>query len=285
MESTEQKLQEMLNVNVKQKEFYESMEEYMNVENTEGDSLVNRIWSRIRGRFHGSMAEFGIYEAFGDMHKVWLGDLSNKDLLDLGCYDGNPLTIDIARQTKSYFGIDLSEPAINTLNQKLQKAGVKNAKAAAVDFLTPEFQNKYKNKFDIIYAHSVAHHFEHFDVFLEAVKNVLKPGGQVITYDPLQTYFPLRFLRNLYRPFQSDADWEWPFTKNNFELIEKKFKITDVRGSMGKAKYAIPVYVLNKGMGKSLGQKWTKQDFEKSNKLGSGLWSCLHVSMLWTKEK
>jgi len=177
----DERIKEMLEVNKKQKEFYESMEEYMSTENAEGDSFINRAWSRIRGRFHGSMAEFGIYESFGNLHKEWLGDLSEKAVFDLGCYDGNPLTIEIADKASEYYGIDLSQPAVNTLNKKLADAGVQNAKAESVDFLSPEFQELHKNKWDVVYAHSVAHHFEHFELFLENVKNILKPDGFVIT--------------------------------------------------------------------------------------------------------
>ena len=280
----DERLKEMLEVNKKQKEFYESMQEYMNTENAEGDSFINRGWSRVRARFHQSMAEFGLYDDLSRLHTEWVGDLTGRKVFDLGCYDGYPGTIKMAVEAEEYYGIDLSEPAINVLNKKLKEAGAPNAKAESVDFLSPEFQEKHKNKWDVVYAHAVAHHFEHFELFLENVKNIMKDDGIVVTYDPMQTYTPFRLLRNLYRPFQADADWEWPFRKSNFEAIQKHFKIDKMHGSMGKAKWAIPVYMMNKKKGKELGMKWHAQDMERSQKRGPDLWKCMHVTMVWKKK-
>jgi hypothetical protein len=85
----------------------------------------------------------------------------------------------------------------------------------------------------IIYALGVAHHFEDFDLFLETAQNKLKKGGKMITYDPLNTFFISKLIRAMFRPFQNDAAWEWPFEKSNFTHIQKRFEIEGVQGTYG----------------------------------------------------
>lgn len=104
----------------------------------------------------------------------------------------------------------MSETAIIELNQKLRENNFDNAKAIVCDILSEDFKEK---DFDIIYAKSVFHHFEHIDVFLKRVHSLLKPGAKVITFNPLQNSLLVLMARSAYRPFQSDRHWEWPFTK------------------------------------------------------------------------
>src|SRR5262245_2701862 len=122
--------EELLRLNQKQGLFYEG---------PQGRNLPTRVWSKMRGRMHKTRNSIGIGADVYQLHSTWLGDLSDKRVLDLGCYAGNALSLPIAKSAKSYLGIDLSGPAIERLDAKLKAAGHKNAVARKVDFLDPAF--------------------------------------------------------------------------------------------------------------------------------------------------
>jgi SAM-dependent methyltransferase len=222
----------------------------------------------------------GIDEDIYARHWRWLGDLSSKRVLDLGCYAGNVLSLSIAERSRSYLGIDLSRPAIERLRAKLQAKNLAHADAKAVDFLDPKFSEA---GFDVIYACSVAHHFKHFDTFLAVLSEKLVASGIVITFDPLQTSIPVRISRALYRPFQTDSDWEWPFTKQTFEQIQERFEIPAVQGIMGYAKWCLPLSLVSRRMAVRAGKALHAKDLEFGCREGPGLWRCMQVTMCWRK--
>jgi len=207
---------------------------------------MTQIWRKMRRAQQEYRKTLGIDHTVHEKHWEWMGDLSDKHVLDLGCYSGNELSLEIAQKSKTYLGIDLSAPAIEVLKKDLKDAQMSHAKAEAVDFLHEDFQNQYKNHFDVIYAHSVAHHFA-------------------------------------YRPFQSDRDWEFPFGRNTFKQINEYFNIKNMQGIMGSAKWGVFVYLFNKDLGVKLGEKLKEKDGRNASKTGWGLWKCLQVTMCWTK--
>ena len=270
-----QQRQEMLQLNQRQSHYYERPETY----HSAGGRMA-AIWRKLRDTQNEVRNVIGVDEDIYNLHRKWMADVTNKKVLDLGCYDGNPLSLELARQAKSYLGIDLSEYAISVLQQKLQAHGLVKAEARAVDFLSAEFTEA---NFDLVYAHSVAHHFRHFESFLETLAGHLNPGGQVITLDPLQTYWPAKIIRSLYRPFQPDKDWEWPFSKDTFQLIQKYFDIERIQGTSGRLKWSVGVALFHKPTAIRLGRGWHATDLQKASHLNQDLWNCLHVTMCWRK--
>ncbi|SOC78565.1 Methyltransferase domain-containing protein [Salinimicrobium sediminis] len=267
-----QNIDEVLKANDRQKEFYNSTREAKK-------SLPTRLWFSLRNKFLDPFRRtFNIKSRVYEQHKVWLGDLSDKKILDLGCLRGNALSLYMAKNAKEYIGIDLSDRAIEDLNKKLRKADCPRAKAIAVDFLSSDFKEK---DFDIIYAYGVLHHFENLEILMERIKQKLKIGGTVISYDPLDTSAPVKVLRKLYRPFQSDKDWEWPFTKKTMKEFERHFKIEEVRGILGKSKYGLLINLLplkaaykEKTIKKLIENDWNAQDPEQ-------VYHCMQVTMLF----
>ena len=154
---------------------------------------------------NGLLSEFrkkyGLKSKVYEQHKLWLGDLSNKKVLDLGCLCGNALSIYMAERAPKYIGIDLSEPDIAALSSKLAGRKLTNASAIAMDFLSPQFR---ETNFDVIYAYGVLHHFENLSLLVDRLNDKLKSGGIIISYDPLATSPIIKFLRYIYRPFQTD---------------------------------------------------------------------------------
>lgn len=259
----------MLRINQRQKRFYEA-------EPPGRGNLITRSWRHARQAMIRLRNDLRIDDTVHALHWTWMGDLSNKRVLDLGCYAGNPLSLDIAERAHAYLGVDLSESAIAQLRALLRARGLDHAEARAVDFLSGEVEGA---PFDVIYAYSVMHHFKYFDAFLSLLAGHLAPGGVVISIDPLQTSLAVRLARALYRPFQSDRAWEWPFSRQSFAQIQQHFRIEALQGTLGYAKWAFPPALLNYSLGLRLGRWLHARDLRTADRLGRGLWRCMHVTM------
>lgn len=257
--------------NSRQKEFY----------NNKKKNFATRIWSYFRnGILNKTRKSIGVEHQIHQLHLEWLGDLSGKKVLDLGCYEGNSLSIYLAKNAKEYIAIDLSENGIQKLSKRLN--GVPNAKAMTIDFLSPDFVEK---DFDIIYAYGVLHHFKDLGSLIYNLKKKLKEEGFIISYDPLKTSFPIKLLRMMYRPFQTDKDWEWPFSKENFHLFNEAFNIRDRRAVLGKAKwfFVINFLPLSSQRKFEIVKKWHQEDWKNSQVSDSYMFSCMHLTMLMQK--
>lgn len=268
-------IQETVALNKKQKEFYNTEEEKAR------NNLPTRIWFGIR---NGILAKyrksFDITDRVYVAHREWLGDLTDKKVLDLGCYRGNVLSLYLAENAKEYIGIDLSDVGIAKLSEKIKELGYPNAKAVAVDFLSSEFADK---DFDIIYAYGVLHHFENPDILISKLNEKLKKGGIIISYDPLATSRPIKLLRTLYRPFQSDKEWEWPFTKKTLEKFDTSFNVLEKKGILGKSKYGILLNYLplNKNYKRKKINHMIDSDWDSVS--WSDIHQCMHLTMKMQK--
>lgn len=260
-------LSKTLDVNKKQAEFY----------NTKKKNLPTRIWSQVREKtLKGIRRELDILQGSYDLHKSWFGDLKDKKVLDLGCFAGNYHSLYLAENSKQYIGLDLSKVGIDRLNKKLEH--IPSAKAVVQDFLSDKFTEK---DFDIIYAYGVLHHFENVDLLISKLNEKLAPGGRIISYDPLETSTPVWVIRKLYRPFQSDAAWEWPFNRKTLRKFESSFEILEKRGVLGYAKwyFVINLLPLAKSKKMKIGKSLHQKDWEKSNQSMSHLFTCMQLTM------
>ncbi len=268
--------EEILEINKRQKEFYNSTK-------ASKKNLPTRIWSNFRnGMLSEFRKKFDLKDRVYAQHKTWMGDLSDKKILDLGCLRGNALSLYMAENAKQYIGIDLSDVAIATLQAKIEAGGYPHARAVAVDFFSPEFQD---TDFDIIYAYGVLHHFENFDLLVARLKEKLKPGGIIVSYDPLETSLPIKIMRALYRPFQDDKDWEWPFTHKVIGKLKDNFGIEQVRGILGKSKYGVLLNLLP--LGNTYKSKTIAAMIEKDWNIRNvdDIYSCMHVTLLLRNDK
>ena len=261
----------MLRTNAQQKLYYETKNPHI-----ETGRKATHLWARARRSMQRMRSETGIQDDVLGMHRRWLGDLSGKKVLDLGCFAGNPLSMHLARTSGSYLGLDLSEQAITSLNRDLQEAGIygEGTRAEAGDFLSPAFT---ETAFDVVYAQSVLHHFRHVEAMLEVLHDKLTPGGVVVTWDPMQTSRPVRAARALYRPLQSDKDWEFPFTRETFGIFQRYFRIDEVQGILGRSKWAFLAMPAGVEHAVRIARRLHEQDLARANKLGPDLWGCMQV--------
>lgn len=265
------KAEERAEINKRQQEFY----------NTKKKNLPTRVWSFFRnGALNRIKKGLGVEKEIYELHKSWFENLSGKKVLDLGCYAGNSLSFYLAQNAEEYLGIDLSEKGIARLDRRLQK--IPGARAEVADFLSEDFKEK---DFDLIYAYGVLHHFKDVDELILKLKQKLKPGGRIVSHDPLQTSLPIKIIRSLYRPFQSDRDWEWPFSEQTYYKFEQAFDIKERRAVLGKAKYAAFLNLMpfsEERKAEKAGQ-WHRQDWEKSLEDDKHMFSCMHLSLLMQK--
>lgn len=252
----------------RQKAFYENKEK----------NSITKIWYYFRNKtLNAFRKNIGLEKEIYDLHVGWLGDLKNMKVLDLGCFEGNSLSFYIANNSRKYVGIDLSEKAVEKLEKRLKE--IPNANVYAVDFLSDDFNEK---DFDLIYAYGVLHHFKDTDELIRKLKEKLKPGGKIISYDPLKTSLPIKIARALYRPFQSDRDWEWPFSRKVFYTYANQFYILDRRAILGKTKWLFLINLLpmKKHKKQEISKKWHHKDWEFSKKNDAHMFKCMHLTML-----
>jgi SAM-dependent methyltransferase len=259
-------------INRRQKEFYDIKRK----------NLPTRIWSYFRnGTLNKIKREIGIEKDIYKLHKTWFGDLSQKKVLDLGCFAGNSLSIYLALNSMEYLGIDLSEIGIRNLSNRLEK--IPGARAEVIDFLSVDFRD---GDFDLIYAYGVLHHFKDVDELIDKLKEKLKPNGEIVSHDPLQTSMPIKIIRSIYRPFQSDRAWEWPFSKKTYYKFENAFKIKERRAVFGKAKWSafFGLLPVSEHYKKNKARAWHQEDWERSAESDSLMFNCMHLSM-WLQKK
>ena len=268
MESVEETLEK----NKAQKAFY----------NTKKKNIPTRIWSFIREKgLKDIRKELGVLEQSYALHKQWLGDLSDKKVLDLGCYAGNALSVYLAENSKQYVGIDLSDSGIAKLNKKI--AHIPSANAVALDFFSEDFS---ETNFDVIYAYGVLHHFKNVDNLVARLNEKLAPKGIIIGYDPLKTSFPVWVVRSMYRPFQSDAAWEFPFGRKTLKKLEQAFTIKEARGVLGTSKwyFLFQLLPLSKEKKKAWGKRAHQKDWERSATSRKHLLTCMQLNLLLQKK-
>lgn len=260
--------EETLKINEKQRDFYN--------ESGSGKNFISASWSFVRNKVLSDFRnQYGIKDRVYEEHKNWMGDLRNKKVLDLGCLRGNALSMYMAKNAGEYIGIDLSDKAIAKLQQKIEKHSCPNARAIAVDFYSPKFTER---RFDIIYAYGVIHHFPDLEQLFGRMDEVLNPGGSIILYDPLQTSIPVRFARWLYRPFQNDKEWEWPFNKKALSQLDNHYHVAGLHGVLGRSKWAFMINPLPLPGKEKLILKMINDDWN-IKKIGPELYRCMHVTM------
>jgi 2-polyprenyl-3-methyl-5-hydroxy-6-metoxy-1,4-benzoquinol methylase len=261
-----------IETNKRQAEFYHNKRK----------NFATKIWFSLRnGLLHKVRKSIEAEKQIYQLHIKWSGDLSNKKVLDLGCYAGNSLSMYLAKNSKEYIAIDLSEKGISHLRDRLKN--IEHAEAYTVDFLSEEFKEK---DFDLIYAYGVLHHFKDVEMLICRLKEKLNTNGSIISNDPLQTSLPIKLARSIYRPFQSDRDWEWPFSRNVYYKFNGAFRIKDRRAMLGKTKWLfivnfLPISAESKI---SIGKKWHREDWEKSRASDSHMFKCMHLTMLMQKK-
>ena len=146
-----------------------------------------------------------------------LGNVEDEKILEIGCGEGW-VTKRMALQGAQVWSFDISKEAVNLVVGRLEGLDLKYP--VQVDVMAGEDLKYPDNMFDGIIGMAILHHLE-FDVALNEIKRVLKPGGKAYFMEPLGHNIFL----NIYRFFTPDirSKDEAPLRWYQYRIMDQKF--------------------------------------------------------------
>ncbi len=103
-------------------------------------------------------------------------NLENKNILDIGCYDGTFLSL-IRNRNNNFFGLETSDWGI----EQCRKKDIDAKQFFFDDKTNLPFEDSF---FDLVAAGEVIEHIFDTDFFLEEIRRVLKPDGKLLLSTP-----------------------------------------------------------------------------------------------------
>jgi len=280
--------EEMVGVNRRQAEFYDSIHAaeadkgHGGYAQNQRANLFTRAWATLRYQQQAAVREFGIEARVKRSHEEWARRKAGGRFLEVGCFSGSRMTFTLAGISGTYLGVELSAKAVAALNEKFEAAGLSGkAQAHAVDFLTMEASDP----FDFLYAHGVLHHFENPQPLFSKLASLAKPDAILVFAEPAAIHPLYRVLRALYRPFQSDADWEWPFNCRTVEALETYFEPVE---GYGWGAWSLPLSVLTGlpligGLARRFYLDQVRREVEAP--WGAGVWNNSYVTAVYRPKR
>jgi ubiquinone/menaquinone biosynthesis C-methylase UbiE len=104
-----------------------------------------------------------------------LSDLSGKSVLEIGVGNGIDASA-ICDRAASYVGIDITRNHLDLAGENLKQKGFNNFSLVQGDLTEFDFGSQ---KFDVVYSFGVLHHIAHEEDFLNKIKDILNPGGEL----------------------------------------------------------------------------------------------------------
>ena len=161
-------------------------------------------------------------------------DLHNKNIFDIGCYDGTFLSL-IKNRDNNFYGIDASDYAV----RKAREKGINVKKFFFDDKSKIPFRKSF---FDLIIAGEIIEHIYDTDFFLDEIYRLLKRDGSFILSTPNLASFGRRLMLLLglnpiieVSPNEENSSGHIRyFVKNTLVtlLIKHKFKIINLRSDV-----------------------------------------------------
>lgn len=163
-------------------------------------------------------------------------DLQDKNIMDIGCYDGSFLSLVKNRQNR-FFGLEASDWGV----AKAEKKGIAVTKYFFNDVDRLPYEDGF---FDVVVAGEIVEHIFDTDFFLQEIQRILKPGGKLVLSTPNVASLGRRLLLLLGRnplletsPNQKDSSGhvryftfkslEQLLKKNNFEIRKQSSDVVN----------------------------------------------------------
>ncbi|HEY3412525.1 MAG TPA: class I SAM-dependent methyltransferase [Armatimonadota bacterium] len=147
--------------------------------------------------------------------RTQLGDVAGLRILDLGCGAGEA-AVWFAKQGAHVTACDLSSEFLNLVSQvaALHHVDVELHRADADSLLLPE------GSFDVVYAGNLLHHVD-VRTTLRRISDVLKPGGVLVSWDPLAHNPVINAYRRLANGVRTPG--EHPLKLSDLRLFDEFF--------------------------------------------------------------
>lgn len=115
-------------------------------------------------------------EGAGEWHivKELIGDLKDKNVLDLGCGFGWHCRYAREQQARSVTGVDISKKMIERAREMTNDPAISYVRESIEDI---DFSN---NQFDIVFSSLAFHYIQSFQTICEKVYECLVPGGSFV---------------------------------------------------------------------------------------------------------
>lgn len=175
----------------------------------------------------------------------------NLSILDAACGTGwttAALHCNERLLNSNIHAFDISINGIKTLNNYLKSQNINNNNQVELSVQNAMDMKFSENSFDVIIGSSILHHFDHYEYFLDACFNILKPSGKAIFGEPFaigcgivysvmkiasnETFFHNKSIEDMYIDtsvrIQKYNDTE--FLKN---LVDKHFFLPDELLTLG----------------------------------------------------
>lgn len=155
----------------------------------------------------------------------FFGDLSGKRMLDVGAGSGKSSLL-LASLGAKVTVLDISDTAINNLNDYIAKNNIANINAFTYDGIDIDSLGQ----FDFIFGEMILHHIEPFDEFVDSLYNALDKNGKAFFYENSSRSKLLMTARKLlvgklWIPKHSD-DVEYPLEPKEVDLLRNRFETT-----------------------------------------------------------
>ena len=137
-----------------------------------------KFWDKHAEKYDAKTVKGPNYAARLDRVAEWAGETGN--VLDVGCAAGE-ITLDIAPRVGAVHGIDISPRMIELASAKATERDIRNAQFSAVD---PADSSLGEGTFDAITLFSVFHLVDDVEAMLPRLRDLLRPGGVLITETP-----------------------------------------------------------------------------------------------------
>lgn len=156
----------------------------------------------------------------------FLGDLRDRDVLELGCGAGEMTTL-LARAGARVTAVDISPASLAMARRRAELHGVQ----AAIDFVAAPGEElpMESERFDVAVGKAVLHHLDASRAAPE-LHRVLRPGGRAAFAEPLGTNPVIAFARDhLPYPGKNPRGADVPLDYEDIRAWERPFSVAEHR--------------------------------------------------------
>lgn len=178
---------------------------------------IERDYHNTKYKSDAAPSSSGLVSTAYDFYQSIIDSFTIGIILDFGCGDGW-VSIDLAHKGHEVYGIDISIELVNKARKWAEESGVSHK--AHFEEMTGENLLYQDNFFDAVVGSAVLHHTD-FELALNSIYRVLKPGGMGLFIEPMNQNIFLKIWRTL-TPWRRSLA-ERALTIKEINMIRRRF--------------------------------------------------------------